>query len=199
MDNGAPTMASRMGSIHVNLKRFDCRAALSVKGNAVVIGKRNTGKSVVIVELLYNLNKQKVPRACVFSATEEGNRFFCRHIPDSFILHEKNVEGTLTEIVERQKRLQLQKDIGESDRDTDLRVVIVLDDMGYNRNALTSQILTFIFMNGTHYDITMIVAIQHIMQLTTALESNTDYVICLKEGNKNDNYFDVFEKPVHFI
>ncbi|CAN0521009.1 unnamed protein product [Ectocarpus sp. 12 AP-2014] len=204
MNNGAPTMASTTGSINVNLKRFDCRAAMSVKCNAVVIGKRNTGKSVVIAELLYYLNKQKVPRACVFSATEESNRFFCRHIPDSFIFDEKNVEGKLTEIVEQQKRLQLQKDIGEIDRDTDLRVVIVLDDMGYNRKALTSQILTFIFMNGRHYDITLIVAIQHVMQLTPALRSNTDYVICLKEGNKNvmrnlyENFFGVFEKPVHF-
>lgn len=204
MNNEAPTMASTTGSINVNLKRFNCRAAMSVKCNAVVIGKRNTGKSVVIAELLYYLNKQKVPRACVFSATEESNRFFCRHIPDSFIFDEKNVEGKLTEIVEQQKRLQLQKDIGEIDPNTDLRIVIVLDDMGYNRKALTSQILTFIFMNGRHYDITLIVAIQHVMQLTPALRSNTDYVICLKEGNKNvmrnlyENFFGVFEKPVHF-
>lgn len=197
-------MASTGGSINVNLKRFDCRAAMSVKCNAVVIGKRNTGKSVVIAELLYYLSKQKVPRACVFSATEESNRFFCRHVPDSFIFDEKNVEAKLIEIVEQQKRLQLQKDIGEIDKDTDLRIVIVLDDMGYNRKVLTSQILTFIFMNGRHYDITLIVAIQHVMQLTPALRSNTDYVICLKEGNKNvmrnlyENFFGVFEKPVHF-
>lgn len=105
--------------------------------------------------------------------------------------------------MEQQKRLQLQKDIGEVDKNTDSRIVIVLD-MGYNRKVLTSQIITFIFMNGQHYDITLIVAIQHVMQLTPALRSNTDYVICLKEGNKNvlrnlyENFFGVFEKPVHF-
>lgn len=197
-------MDSSSGSISVNLRRFDCKAAMALKCNAVVIGKRNTGKSVVIAELLYFLSKQKVPRACVFSATEESNRFFCRYIPDSFIFDEKNVEAKLIEIVEQQKRLQLQRDLGEIDSDTDLRIVIVLDDMGYNRKVLTSQVLTFIFMNGRHYDITLIVAIQHVMQLTPALRSNTDYVICLKEGNKNvmrnlyENFFGVFDKPVHF-
>lgn len=199
-----PAMSTPIGSMTVNLKRFDCRSAMAIRCNAVVIGKRNTGKSVMIAELLHYLSKHKVPRACVFSATEESNRFFCKHIPDSFIFDEKNVEAKLTEIVEQQKRLQLQKDIGEIDSKTDLRIVIVLDDMGYNRKVLTSQILTFIFMNGRHYDITLIVAIQHVMQLSPALRSNTDYVICLKEGNKNvlrnlyENFFGVFEKPVHF-
>ncbi|CAM9214870.1 unnamed protein product, partial [Ectocarpus sp. 4 AP-2014] len=190
-------MSSTTGSINVNLKRFDFRAG-TVKCNAVVIGKRNTDKSVVIAELLYYLSKHKVPRACVFSATEESNRFFCRHIPDSFVFDEKN-------IVEQQKRLHLQKDKkGEIDKNTDLRIVIVLDDMGYNRKVLTRQILTFMFMNGRHCDIALIVAIQHVMQLTPALRSNTDFVICLKEGNKNvmrnlyENVFGVSEKPVHF-
>lgn len=48
------------------------------------------------------------------------------------MLDEKDVEGKLIDIVEQQKRLQLQKNIiREIGKDTDLRIVIVLDDMGY--------------------------------------------------------------------
>jgi hypothetical protein len=177
---------------------------MSKKFNAVVIGKRNTGKSVLISELLYYISKQKVPRACVFSATEESNRFFCNHIPDSFIFDDKDVDARLTALINQQQELQMKKQLGEIPADTDLRIVIVLDDIGYNKQALSSEIIRAIFMNGRHYDIILIVALQHIMQLGVALRSNCDYIICLKEGNKDvkknlyKNFFGAFEKLSHF-
>lgn len=191
-------------SVHVNLKKFDCKNAMKKKFNAIVVGKRNTGKSVLISEILYYLSKQKMPRACVFSATEESNRFFCKFVPDSFIFDDSSVEHRLEAIVAEQKKLQIQKQMGELSRDTDLGMVIVLDDIGYNKGVLRSKIVRYLFLNGRHLEITMIVALQHLMQLTVDLRSNSDYVICLKEGNKNiiknlhDNFFGVFEKLSHF-
>ena len=66
-----------------------------------------------------------------------------------------------------------------------------------------ASVLSCCGSSPTCYDITLIVAIQHVMQLTPVLRRDTDYMICLKEGNKNvmrnlyDNFFGVFEKPVH--
>lgn len=191
-------------AVHVNLKRFEIKKAAQKTFNAVVIGKRNTGKSVLITEILYYLTKQKVPRACVFSATEETNRTFCKYIPDSFIFDDSEVETRLEMIVEDQKALFMKRELGQISADTDLRIVIVLDDIGYNKGALRSKIVKFIFMNGRHYDIIVILAAQHVMQLTPDLRSNCDYVVCLKESNstvmKNlyTNFFGIFEKPSHF-
>lgn len=197
-------MSSDGRVVHVNLKKFDLRKATQIAFNCVVIGKKNTGKSVLISEILYYLTKQKVPRACVFSATEESNRFFCKHIPDTFIFDDSEVENRLEMIVQDQKNLLMKKELGQISADTDLRIVIVLDDIGYNRGALKSKIVKFIFMNGRHYDITLILALQHVMQLTPDLRANCDYVICLKESNQRvlknlyDNFFGIFDKQSHF-
>lgn len=197
-------MSDSNSAVHVNLKKFDLKKAAHETFNAVVIGKRNTGKSVLIADILYYLTKQKVPRACVFSATEESNRFFCKHIPDSFIFDDSDVETRLEMIVQDQKDLLMKRQLGKIPDDTDLRIVIVLDDVGYNKGALKSKVVKFIFMNGRHYDIIVVLAAQHIMQLTPDLRSNCDYVVCLKETNsqvmKNlySNFFGIFERPSHF-
>lgn len=197
-------MSSDGKVVHVNLKKFELKKATQDTFNCVVIGKRNTGKSVLISEILYYLTKQKVPRACVFSATEESNRFFCKHIPDTFIFDDSDVENRLENIVQDQKDLMIKRQLGQISADTDLRIVIVLDDIGYNKGTLNSKIVKFIFMNGRHYDIIVLLAAQHIMQLKPDLRSNCDYVICLKETNNNVmknlymNFFGVFEKPSHF-
>lgn len=190
--------------VHVNLKKFDLKKASNGNFTAVVIGQRNTGKSVVITEILYYLSKQHIPRACVFSATEELNRTFCNYIPDSFIFDDKEVESRLEKILEDQTNLKIRRQLGQIPKDTDLRIVIVLDDIGYNRGTLRSEIVKKVFMNGRHFDIILILAAQHVMQLSPDLRSNCDYVICLKETNgqvkKNlySNFFGVFEKQSHF-
>ncbi|CAM9604612.1 unnamed protein product [Ectocarpus fasciculatus] len=98
----------------------------------------------------------------------------------------------------------MRRELGQIPAETDIRIVIVLDDIGYNKKALSSKILNFLFMNGRHFDITVLLAVQHVMQIKPELRSNCDYVICLQESNKNlvrnlyDNFFGVFEKPAHF-
>lgn len=190
--------------VQVNLKKFNCKDAMSNKFVAVVVGKRNTGKSVLISELLYYISKHKVPRACVFSATEEQNKYFCKHIPDSFIFDDKDVDNRLSLLVQQQKDLIMQKQLGHIPSDTNLRIVVILDDIGYNKQALNSSIIREIFCNGRHYEIILIVALQHLMQLSVQMRSNCDYIFCLKEGNvdvkKNlyKNFFGTFDKLSHF-
>lgn len=191
-------------TVNVSLKRFDFKSFLTKPVTALMIGKRNTGKSVLVADMLYYLSKTNMPRACVFSATEESNRFFCKHVPDTFIFDDRGVEQKLEKIVQTQKELFIQRELGHIPKSTDLRISIVLDDMGADSKVLGSDILKYIFMNGRHYDITVIVALQHIMQLKVALRSNTDLIVCLKEGNTNvvrnlyENFFGMFEKPAHF-
>ena len=198
-------MSGTKSTIHVNLKKFDLKGSVKKPFAAMVVGKRNTGKSVLIADILYYLSRENVPRACVFSATEESNRFFCQHIPDSFIFDDSEVESRLESIVQDQKDLLMKRQLGKIPRDTDLRIVIILDDIGYNKGALRSKIVKFIFMNGRHYEIIVVMAAQHLMQMTPELRSNCDFVVCFKESNNSvkknlySNFFGVFEKPMHFM
>jgi len=50
------------------------------KGPVVVlIGRRDTGKSYLVRDLLYH--HQDIPIGTVISGTEAGNGFYCQHIP----------------------------------------------------------------------------------------------------------------------
>ncbi len=198
-------MANNDG-VHVKINKFKCKKKLVKNPTICIIGKRNSGKSVIIGDLLYYLSKQKVPRACVFSATEESssNAFFSNHIPDSFIFSHCDLEDRLTKLCKNQEALKMNKKIGLIPSETDLRVVVVLDDIGFERKILNCPIVNEIFMNGRHHEITLILTLQNIMQLSPKMRSNCDFTFCLKEDNqlqiKNlyENYFGSFKKKSHF-
>ncbi|AAR26836.1 FirrV-1-A12 [Feldmannia irregularis virus a] len=188
----------------IKLSAFNAKAACSKHFNAVVIGKKHTGKSTLIKDILYNVHKQKVPRICVFSGTEESNGFYREFIPDLFIFDDSMVEEKLTQIVESQKKIGMQKQLGECGDDVDSRIVVVLDDVGYKKNTLKCEILRQIFMNGRHHQISLIVACQYCMDLAIDLRTNADYVFVLKQNNMNsiknlhETYFGSFEKKKDF-
>ena len=188
----------------IKLSAFDIAKACSKNFNAVVVGKKHTGKSTVIKDILHHAHKHKVPRFCVFSGTEESNGFYREFIPDLFIFDDNNVEGKLKEIVESQKKIAMKKKMGEIDESLDSRILIVLDDVGYKKNTLKCETLRQIFMNGRHHQISLIVACQYCMDLGIDLRTNADYVYVLKQNNissvKNlhETYFGTFDKKKIF-
>ena len=54
----------------------------------VLIGKRDTGKSFLVRDLLYY--QQDIPIGTVISGTEEGNGFYSKMVPRLFIHNEYN-------------------------------------------------------------------------------------------------------------
>jgi ABC-type phosphate/phosphonate transport system ATPase subunit len=67
----------------LELKKFDMKS-ISFKPNenkgpvVVLIGKRDTGKSFLVRDLLYY--QQEIPIGTVISGTEEGNGFYSMNI-----------------------------------------------------------------------------------------------------------------------
>ena len=188
----------------LKLSAFNIRKSCTKLFNAILVGKRNTGKSTVIQDILYYSMKNKIPRACVFSGTEEANGFFKQFIPGTFIFDGSNVESQLTSILDTQKDLTMKKQMGKISNDTDIRITIILDDLGYARSTLKKEIIRQIFMNGRHYGISMIVSCQYCMDISIDLRTNADFIYVLKQNNaasiKNlyENYFSGFEKKRHF-
>ena len=193
-----------MGDRQLNLSGFKIRETCRKLFNAVVIGKKHTGKSTVIQDILYYLSKTSVPRACVFSGTEESNGFYKKFIPGTFIFDDSDVGSSLKAIVANQKKLAMMKRLGELDKNLDTRIVIVLDDIGYKKDVLKSEIVRQIFMNGRHHHIIMIVACQYCMDLPPDLRTNADYVYALKQSSDTCrksmfyNFFGAFDKPKDF-
>ena len=66
----------------------------------VLIGRRDTGKSFLVRDLLYY--HQDIPIGTVISGTEAGNGFYSEHVPKLFI-HEEYNSAIIENILKRQR------------------------------------------------------------------------------------------------
>ena len=66
----------------------------------VLIGKRDTGKSFLVKDLLYY--HQSIPIGTVISGTESANAFYSDIIPSLFI-HDEYTSELIANVVQRQK------------------------------------------------------------------------------------------------
>jgi hypothetical protein len=67
----------------------------------VFIGKRGTGKSTLVADILYHC--RKIPIGVAISATEDGNAFYSSYIPELFI-HSEYKSDVVQQVVTRQKK-----------------------------------------------------------------------------------------------
>lgn len=89
----------------LELKKFDMsRISFRPDENKgpviVLIGRRDTGKSFLVRDLLYY--HQDIPIGTVISGTEAGNGFYSTHVPKLFIHDEYNIV-IIENILKRQK------------------------------------------------------------------------------------------------
>ena len=139
----------------LELKKFDMRSITfkpdENKGPVIVmIGRRDTGKSYLIRDLLFY--HQDIPIGTVISGTEAGNGFFSAHVPKLFI-HEEYNTVLIENILRRQKVVlkQVNKEIEMYRKTTiDPRTFVILDDCLYDQSWTRDKMMRLLFMNGRH-------------------------------------------------
>ena len=187
----------------LELKRFDMKN-ISFKPNenkgpvVVLIGRRDTGKSFLVRDLLYY--QQDIPLGTVISGTEEGNGFYSSHVPKLFIHNEYNtiiVENVLKR--QRQVLKQVRKDIEMYKKSAiDPRTFVILDDCLYDASWTKDKMMRLLFMNGRHWKVMLIITMQYPLGVPPNLRTNIDYVFILREpyiANRRriyDNYAGMF-------
>ena len=104
----------------LELKKFDMKHISfrpdENKGPVVVlIGRRDTGKSYLVRDLLFY--HQDIPIGTVISGTEAGNGFYSSHVPKLFIHDEYNT-AIIENILKRQKTVlkQVKKEMDQYKR-----------------------------------------------------------------------------------
>ena len=85
----------------LQLKRFD-PSKMGDDKVCVFIGKRGTGKSTLVTDILWH--KKHLPAGIAMSGTEEGNGYYKQFIPDLFVFSDYNREA-IEKLIERQKKL----------------------------------------------------------------------------------------------
>ena len=170
----------------LELKKWDMRHISfrpdENKGPVVVlIGRRDTGKSYLVRDLLYF--HQDVPIGTVISGTEAGNGFYSSHVPKLFIHDEYNT-AIIENILKRQKLVlkQVKKEMENYKRSNiDPRAFVILDDCLYDNTWTKDKMMRLLFMNGRHWKIMLIITMQYPLGVHPNLRTNIDYVFILRE------------------
>lgn len=167
----------------------------------VVIGKKDTGKSFLVRDILFNIQRE-FPVGTVISATEAANEFFQNMVP-SKLIHDKYKPEIVTNVIRRQMGLKQKRNDDKKSRggnsSIDPRAFLILDDCLYDAKSWINEESTrYVFMNGRHIDLMTIITMQYPLGITPNLRTNVDFVFILREnilGNRRriyENYAGMF-------
>ena len=172
--------------MNLELKRFDMKS-ISFKANeskgpvVVLIGRRDTGKSFLVKDLLYY--HQDIPIGTVISGTEEGNGFYGKLVPKLFIHNEYNT-AIIENILKRQRQVlkQIKKEMEQFKRSTiDPRTFVIMDDCLYDNTWAREKLMRLLFLNGRHWKVMLIITMQYPLGIPPTLRTNIDFVFILRE------------------
>jgi hypothetical protein len=171
----------------LELKKFDMKS-IQFKPNenkgpvVVLIGKRDTGKSFLVRDLLWY--QQDIPIGTVISGTEEGNGFYGKMVPRLFIHNEYN-SAIIENVLKRQRTVlkQVKKEMDTYKRTTiDPRAFVILDDCLYDNTWSRDKLMRLLFMNGRHWKVMLVITMQYPLGIPPTLRTNIDYVFILREN-----------------
>lgn len=146
------------------------------KCTILVVGKRNRGKSTLMVDLVRHI---PAPKAIVLSATDRCSHFYEQYFPQAFI-YDKYEPDFLTKIIRVQKKLVA--------KNPDMRVsglLLIIDDTGFDKKFLRSKQLFELVCNGRWYNVALVIGVQDAGSVTPPIRSQMDYVLALAESFKN--------------
>ena len=161
----------------ISLRKFDIN---EIKHDKVVvlIGKRETGKSFLVKDILYN--HSSIPVGQVISGTEAANQFYGSIVPRIFIHGEYKAE-IISNMLKRQK-MAIEKINQQGAGSIDPRAFLILDDCLYDQTWIKNPDVRSLFMNGRHYKILFILTMQYALGIPPNLRTNIDYVFILREN-----------------
>lgn len=186
--------------MELQLKMFDMKQIVFKKnldsdGTVIImIGKRGTGKSLLVKDLLFH--HKDIPMGCVISGTEIGNHFYSELVPKLFIHHLYD-----NKIVEKTLRRQLQV---IKTKLSDPRCFLILDDCMYDNKWVRDKIMRLVFMNGRHWKLMFILTMQDPLAIPPNLRSQCDYIFILRENLQSnrkkiyDHYAGIFPSYEYF-
>ena len=164
----------------IQIKKFDptvidpCRIC-------VFIGRRGTGKSQLVTDILYH--QRKIPMGVVMSGTEESNEHYQAYVPDSFIYGQYEPDVVKKIIAHQQKAVKKMTIKQKEDFvNPEHSVFMLLDDCMFDNKWTRDRDMRCVFMNGRHYRIFFMLTIQYCMDLPPSLRGQCDYIFVLREN-----------------
>lgn len=166
-----------MTSTSLKINRFDPntmeeRRSSGNPSTCIFIGKRGTGKSTLISDIMYY--HRKVPYGLIMSGTEEGNGFYGNYFPNLFI-HNGFKKEVVATLINRQKKVM-------KSPTQNPHAFMLIDDCMYDKGLTKDKNIRLVFMNGRHWKILFMLSMQYCMDLPPDLRANVDYLFILREN-----------------
>lgn len=183
--------------MQLKIKKFD-PSRISSDSVLVFIGKRNTGKSFLLKDIMYY--QKDIPIGTVISPTEAANCFYGKMVPSLFI-HDEYTPELVKNVVERQKKIKkrINKEIRTYNKsEIDPRSFLILDDCLYDGVWKKDKNIRYLFQNGRHIKTMLLLTMQFPLGIPPDLRTNVDFAFILREPNFNnrrriyDNYASIF-------
>lgn len=174
-------------STNVNLKWFNMDAVEPGR-TVTVTGKRNSGKSVFMVDLMYNLRNKIDIIVCIVGSADTA-LVYSKYMPPTHI-H----VGTEFPVDILEKLLELCKSLetlyqrtaapGSPPYETVKRnIAIWIDDMMGDPSWTKDKKVNTIMVNGRHAGITIVLAVQYYMFIPQSLKSQTDLTFVFNDDS----------------
>ena len=192
--------------MNFNIKKFNMqiirdRCELDSKKSPmiVLIGKRDTGKSFLVRDILAN-TRDCFPVGTVISGSEVTNPFFQEMVP-SKLIHDKYNPALVMNAIKRQMSVKQARNNEKrtgGHSNIDPRAFLILDDCLYDKTWMNEESTRYIFMNGRHIDMVTLITMQYPLGVGPNLRTNIDFVFILRETVLNnrkriyDNYAGMF-------
>lgn len=197
-------MNFQIKKFNIEMLRDRCEMDSRKSPMIVIIGKKDTGKSFLVRDILSN-TQSAFPIGTVISGTEVANEFF-QHMVPSKLIHDKYSPDIIMGVIKRQLGAKTARNQGNKSLDT--RAFLILDDCLYDASWIKEESTRYVFMNGRHIDLMTIITMQYPLGITPNLRTNVDFIFILREtilGNRRriyENYagmFPTFETFCQFM
>jgi len=143
---------------------------LNTKTVLGVIGRRNSGKSTLVRDII-RTRFSHITEGVVVNGSESSNKFYSTFMPDTFVFC-----NAIDEMV-------LESYIHQAKKDPGTERLVVIDDQGFSSAQRRSQALREIVFNGRHYGMTLIIVAQSPQSLgAPSTRANVDYIFLTREN-----------------
>jgi hypothetical protein len=193
-------MNFQLRKFDINMLKDRCEMDSRKSPMIVIIGKKDTGKSFLVRDILFN-TQSCFPVGTVISGTEVANEFFQHMVPSKFI-HDKYRPEIVMNVIKRQMNIKQKRNADKNSRGgsstIDPRAFLILDDCLYDASWIKEESTRYVFMNGRHVDLATMITMQYPLGITPNLRTNVDFVFILREnilGNRRriyENYAGMF-------
>jgi len=171
----------------VILKKLNANEDIPIHSVVGFIGKRKTGKSTLIKDVMFKF-RHALDWGVVMCATEEAEPFYKEFVPDCFC-HTAWKPELIADMIKDQEAHKLS---GSTIR---RNAFVVIDDCNYEKSMWRDTVMRNLMMNGRHFNITVFVSSQYLMDIEISLRSNIDFLFVLRDNNVQNmkklysNYF----------